>query len=382
MQERLLQIGDWMNINGEAIYNTVRWKTPSQWSEGRRDYKYKNEQTTEDWKTGGDVMLKLTVDPDPGYAVKEVFYTYNPTTNSLYAIFPKYPSSKNLILKDVQLPAGTTINFLSTKENLSWKQQGANVIISLPEYDPNKIKAPYTYVVKISNYGKFATKPQMKVSYNKGSLQPLISFAGNNEIRYTTDGSEPTASSVLYTQPFVLDKTATIKAKAFEKGALSSNTISQDVVRHEWRQAVNVVHAKRGLAYQYFEPAGKINLEAINTSPVIKTGVADEISEAVKQRQEKYALKFEGYIKISKDGIYDFVTKSDDGSKLFIDDAEVVNNDGDHGSVEQSGKAALKKGYHKIKVVYYDGGGGNELKVFWQPEAGQKGAIPASALFH
>ena len=34
-------------------------------------------------------MLKLTVDPDPGYAVKEVFYTYNPTNNNLIRHFSK-----------------------------------------------------------------------------------------------------------------------------------------------------------------------------------------------------------------------------------------------------------------------------------------------------
>ncbi|MGC4101742.1 alpha-L-fucosidase [Ferruginibacter sp.] len=92
MQERLLQIGDWLKINGEAIYNTTRWKIHSQWSAGNREYKNRS----------GDMLLKITIDPDPGYAVKEVFYTYNSNTNSLYAIFPRYPSDQKLVLKDIQ----------------------------------------------------------------------------------------------------------------------------------------------------------------------------------------------------------------------------------------------------------------------------------------
>ncbi|MGN6165919.1 MAG: alpha-L-fucosidase [Flavisolibacter sp.] len=385
MQERLLQIGDWMKINGEAIYNTVRWKTPSQWSEGRRDYKYKNEQATDDWKTGGDVMLKLTVDPDPGYAVKEVFYTYNSTTNSLYAIFPKYPDNRRLVLKGVDLSeGGSKISFLATGKDLSWSTDDTSTIIHLPEYNPNEMKAPYAYVLKISNYGKFAARPQMNISYKKNSLQPVIGFnvANGVEVRYTIDGSEPNINSLLYLKPFTVDKTAAIKAKAFQHGSLASNTISHNVVCYDWMKAVKPSNAKRGIAYQYFEPSGKINLESVNTTTAAKNGVADKISEVVKQRPEKYALKFDGYIKINKDGIYNFFTQSDDGSKLFIDDAEVVNNDGDHGSIEQSGKAALRKGYHKIKVVYYDGGGGNELKVFWQLEDGKKEMLPSNVLFH
>jgi alpha-L-fucosidase len=148
MQERLLQIGQWMDVNSEAIYNTERWKIPSQWSAGRQDYQPK--------KGDNDLLLKITVDPDPGYAVKEIFYTYNPTTNSLYAIFPKYPADKKLILKNIQLPKGTQVTFLSTKNKLQWQQHGKDLQVTLPDYDPNKIKAPYAFVIKISNYGKFA----------------------------------------------------------------------------------------------------------------------------------------------------------------------------------------------------------------------------------
>jgi alpha-L-fucosidase len=143
-----------MKINGEAIYNTVRWKTPSQWSEGRRDYKYKNEQPTEDWKTGGDVMLKLTVDPDSGYAVKQCFFTYNKATNNLYALLPKWPSGKQFVLKNITLKTGAKLELLETHEPLKWQQKGKNVLIQLPDFDPNTIKSEYAFVIKLNDTGK------------------------------------------------------------------------------------------------------------------------------------------------------------------------------------------------------------------------------------
>lgn len=67
---------------------------------------------------------------------------------------------------------------------------------------------------------------------------------------------------------------------------------------------------------------------------------------------------------------------------MFIDGEEIVNNDGPHGAIEAFGTAALRKGYHLIKVIYFDDGGDNELKVFWQSEKDKKEQIPVNVLFH
>lgn len=374
MQERLLQMGDWLMINGEAIYNTTRWKEHSQWSVGNREYKDRS----------GDMLLKITVDPDPGYAVKELFYTYNAVTNTLYAIFPRYPENKKIILKDASPASGTAISFLSTKEKLNWHKQGADLVIDLPEYNPNKIKAPYAFVIKIDNYGKFSPKPVIHVKYEKGATKPIISFSvsGAQTVRYTTDNTEPGLQSGLYTKPFSIGKTTVIKAKAYQAGVIPSATLEAKVKTYDWKSAVKTANLKPGIAYTYYQPEKNINMVSSFKTDLVSSGVADIISVAKKQRIDKFAFEFSGYIKIEKDGIYTFFTQSDDGSKLFIDDEEVVDNDGDHGTTEREGKVALKKGYHKIRVTYFDSGGGNELKVLIQPEGGVKTEIPKTRLFH
>ncbi|MEP6676306.1 MAG: alpha-L-fucosidase [Ferruginibacter sp.] len=377
MQERLLQIGDWLQINGEAIYNTVKWKTVSQWSEGDQHYQP---------KTGsGDLLLKLTIDPDPGYAVKEIFYTYNENSNALYAVFPKYPDNKKLILKDVQFPAGKAISFLSTKENLIWQQVGKNVVISLPDYNPNKIKSPYAFVVKIDNFGAFAKAPTIQSSYGTDQLKPLITIKsdGVEAVRYTTDGTEPDLQSELYTKPFTIDKTSTIKAKSFLSGILPGTTVSENVMVYEWLSAFKA-KVKPGIFYQYYEAKDdvSINIKLLSRSAADEEGTTDMISLSKKKRKDKFAFNFTGYIKIDQKAIYDFYLSSDDGSKLFIDGKEIINNDGDHGALEKSGKAALLKGFHAINIQYFDSGGDNELRLMMQLPGGKKMEVPKKVLFH
>ena len=50
-----------------------------------------------------------------------------------------------------------------------------------------------------------------------------VSLSGEEEIRYTTDGSVPTRSSALYTEPFSLTKTTVIRAAAFPHGKAPSD---------------------------------------------------------------------------------------------------------------------------------------------------------------
>jgi alpha-L-fucosidase len=372
MQERLLQMGEWLQLNGEAIYSTTRWKEHSQWSEGNRNYTNRS----------GDMLLKITVDPDPGYAVKEVFYTYNAGSNALYAISPKYPANRKLVLKNIVLPSGTVIRFLSTQQKLSWKQAGTNVEIQLPEYNPEKMKAPYAYAVKIENYGRYAAKPVIQTIYN-AQMQPTVSIAADagTRIYYTTDGSTPTAKSILYKSSFAVTTSSTVKAIAIKPGMLTSAVREVPVKVYTLQKAVDVLKATPGLQYDYFE-ADAMNAAMLETTTPVKTGVVADFNIKNKNRPSRFGFVFTGIINIAETGFYDFYTESDDGSLLYIDGELVVNNDGSHGMEEKTGKALLEKGYHTIKLVYFDSAGDNGLKVSYTAPGKEKQEIPKEVLFH
>ena len=63
----------------------------------------------------------------------------------------------------------------------------------------------------------------------------------------------------------------------------------------------------------------------------------------------------ESYLNVPADGVYGFRLTSYDGSRLRIDGATVVDNDGVHSYTDRSGSAALARGPHAVEVEYFCG---------------------------
>jgi cytochrome c len=78
---------------------------------------------------------------------------------------------------------------------------------------------------------------------------------------------------------------------------------------------------------------------------------------------ENFAIESQGYLNIDEASEYTFRLWSDDGSQLFIDDVMVVNHDGFHGADYKEGSIALKEGFHKLKLVFFQGLGGKFLSI-------------------
>jgi alpha-L-fucosidase len=147
MQERLLQIGRWLKANGEAIYGTGTWRRPCQWSVGARLQAKRGE-----YMTGFDI-LKETVAPEAGQAVKEVFFTAK--ADSLNAITPRWPG-KELVIRDVRAAKGSLVTWLATGQILKWKNKGEDLVISMPEFDPDALppELQYAHAFRITGVRK------------------------------------------------------------------------------------------------------------------------------------------------------------------------------------------------------------------------------------
>lgn len=139
MEQRLKEIGDWLKINGEAIYGTKPWKKTRQWTAGeipRVEY-------NKEFSSAYDVT-KLIESPSGAKASIEAFFTAK--DDKVYAILPRW-SGHTLVLKD--LSAAKSVGLLGSSIQLKFKNSKAGLEIELPDL-PENLRAQPAWVLKIA----------------------------------------------------------------------------------------------------------------------------------------------------------------------------------------------------------------------------------------
>ena len=110
MEERLLQIGAWLEVNGEAIYGTRSWKV------------FQENETVLYTSKGKDV----------------------------YAICLEWPGPE-LLLKQPKTSSKTQVTLLGSENLLSWTKSGDGVTIQIPETLLKEMAGSHAWVVKMSD---------------------------------------------------------------------------------------------------------------------------------------------------------------------------------------------------------------------------------------
>lgn len=77
----------------------------------------------------------------------------------------------------------------------------------------------------------------------------------------------------------------------------------------------------------------------------------------VPERTLNFGVLYTGTFTLETEGVYTFTLRSDDGSKLFIDNELIVDLDGLHDTKEQSEEVTLDASTHALRVEYFQGPG-------------------------
>lgn len=249
-------------------------------------------------------------------------------------------------------------------------------------------------------YDALELRPEVLYRVNLDELELDIAFDGPGEfvdaatlavthgypnliLRYTTDGSEPTASSPRFVEPLTVTETTTVKAVLFDpegwpRGGVRAMTLEKVAPV----PPVDAVNTEKGLRVTSYLGQFEWMPDFGTLEPVAQDIARDFDVEAYAPREDHYALLFEGYLDVPADGMYRFETESDDGSRLLVRGRLLIDNDGSHSTRTRSGRIALAAGLHPIRIEYFEDHMGQDLAVRWYGPGGAQGAIPFERLRH
>ena len=326
--QRLSEIGDWMDINGEAIHGTIG----SPFSElpwGRATQKFHGDDTT------------------------------------LYLHVFDWPEDQKLHVPNL---SGTikSARVLGQKGNINAEVKDGEVVIDVPSGKPND----HIGVIALEVIGRpiVFEVPEISVQTQQFVHDATVTIGVHSpelEIRYAIL-NEPSESNLLvpnlrYTSPFEIDETCIVVAQSFYQGKPVSKSSSKKFEKVTPKQAVNITNVIKGtLDMKVFEGEWD-ELPNFNLLQPSSRKSVDKITS--KPEAESQGRQFTGYIHANQSNMYVFSLTSDDGSRLYIDDVLIIDNDGLHGPIQKEGAAALAKGWHPIRVEWFNKTGGAALQV-------------------
>ncbi len=194
-------------------------------------------------------------------------------------------------------------------------------------------------------------------------------------IRFTTDGTEPSAQSPICKGAIEVHHPGTVVAALFLNGQKSEST----TIAVSARPNVDPRTLLPGLAWRAYDGVFNV-IPDFKTMVLSATGTTQSVGLAG-DRKLNYALQITGYLKIEKEGVYRLYVNSDDGSALWLGGAKVVDNDGLHGTIEKSGRVMLKPGIYPLTVGFVQAGGDQSLTASIEGPGLPKQAIPTSMLW-
>ena len=111
MQQRLLDIGDWLEVNGDAIYKSKKRKRTIQENSDQKLY-------------------------------------FTSKAGVTYCLFDKWRKEISINLLDSESISG--VSLLGWEGEIQWKTEGGKLLIELPEMGLDEIPCSYAWTLKLT----------------------------------------------------------------------------------------------------------------------------------------------------------------------------------------------------------------------------------------
>ena len=298
-----------------------------------------------------------------GYTLLEKTYSYNPVPDTLAGL------GKSNFVKGVQ--GNIWSEYMYTTDLMEYRIYPRILAVAEIGWTPLEGKDYKDFERRIDNalvrldcHGINYHIPQPEqpggsINFVAFTDKATLEFKTTRPVKvvYTTDGSEPTATSAVYSTPLEFNESATLKIRSVLPSGKMSPVRTITVEKQTLAPAKEVAATKPGLkmkvTYGYFLESSKLESVTDWKESTIKdlfeirsVEKTDESMRNVKQ----YAAVASGYVNIPEDGVYIF---SSDNEEVWIDGKLLINNGGEVKRFSRhDSSVALAKGLHEIKVVF------------------------------
>lgn len=310
-----------------------------------------------------------------GYVPLEKTYSMNPVPPELTAEEAKYVigAQANIWTEYLETPAAVEYmafpRMLALAE-VAWSaNEGKNFVdfkrrmnAILPRLDARGVNYRIPEPVGLQN-----------VVTTDESVSIALTPAPGTKILYTTDGSTPSDSSLVYDKPVTLSikdgEVKTLKTIVVNGAGRKSVVYAATVVRGTMREPENPATTTLGLNYRLVSPSGDFAQD-----PAAKTGETRSIMipqfEKVIDLKKSFSVQFDGYLRIPADGVYELLIDSTwDTTVVLGDNKMIIDEAGEATRKVKSAIVPMKAGLHKISLRYNSRGG----EPFWRFRFGIKG---------
>ncbi len=158
----------------------------------------------------------------------------------------------------------------------------------------------------------------------------------------------------------------------------NQNTFDEDILWIQsngtnWQQINTKPSKNTGLQY-YKWNTGNFTQPNINSKRSLGVSTSQGVSNIplnntssgnIAPDNDGYILLYTGTLTVNNTGYFTFNARSDDGTRIYLDDVLVLENWFDQGTTTRSATVNLAKGDHRIEFWYYENTGGDFMEFTW-----------------
>ncbi|MFO8014904.1 MAG: chitobiase/beta-hexosaminidase C-terminal domain-containing protein [Phycisphaerae bacterium] len=217
----------------------------------------------------------------------------------------------------------------------------------------------------------------MRVATNQENLDGV-------EVRYTVDGSEPTAEATRYTGPFTLRDGATVKARCFCDGEALRGELAEATFEFiPPRKPDGPAATAPGLRYEYYRGSWRHRPDFEKDTPR-PGGVARTVGPDARPDGRDTVVLFTGYLQAPRAGVYRFHPSPTNSGRISVGDRVVWDPNPLNPKRHRHELVVLGAGKHRFRAAFFFGEGvdDGELGLAWQGPGIERGPVPPSAFSH